>query len=555
VNGSLAFGLGAVAEYICPMRRFWAVFLFLLLYSLGLNAEQYPLDQSSPQHAVHLHFYALSEDHYTPSRVHGLFPGKPAKEAERLAIQLKQIFDSKGLFLDMEKVPNAPDFLDSLSGKHKYVLHKTYPEVFLVKEGNRWVYGASAQQAIPSIHSAVFHFGTDALMNWMPGDQTGSFLGLKAWQWIGIGVLLLLAFLLHKLFTFVLEHLVRILIKSPVVPKPVRLAVHKAAIPFSYFLLLQVLEFFIPVLQLQVAVSQILFTGFHVAEPIFLTLTLYRIVDVVSIFMERRAAKTDTTLDDQLVPLVRKMAKVVVVIIGIVWVLSSLDFNVTALVAGVSIGGLAFALAAQDTIKNMFGSLMIFIDKPFQVGDWIQADGLDGTVEEVGFRSTRVRTFANSVTYVPNGKVADMIVNNMGMRNYRRFNTHIAVTYDTAPHVLEVFVEGLKGIVLNHPQTWKDTYEIHVNNMGAHSIDVLFYVFFDVPTWSEELKIRQQMILEIMRLAEYLGIRFAFPTQTLHIEEVPGQTSLTPSVPFAQEQGKEKMEAWLASYKQRVSPQ
>ena len=135
------------------------------------------------------------------------------------------------------------------------------------------------------------------------------------------------------------------------------------------------------------------------------------------VVLKRRAEKTVSTLDDQLIPLLRKFLKAVVLVLGAVWILSRLDFNVTALLAGVSLGGLAFALAAQDTLKNMFGSLLIFLDKPFQVGDWIQADSIDGTVEEVGFRSTRVRTFANSVIYVPNGKLSDMMVNNMGMRN------------------------------------------------------------------------------------------------------------------------------------------
>ena len=187
------------------------------------------------------------------------------------------------------------------------------------------------------------------------------------------------------------------------------------------------------------------------------------------------------------------------------------------------IGGLAFALAAQDTIKNFFGSLMIFIDKPFQIGDWITSSNIDGTVEEVGFRSTRIRTFRNSVISVPNGALADLTIDNNGLRQYRRFRTIIKITYDTPADVVEMYVEGLKKLLHAHPATNKENYEIHFNDLGDSSLDILFYVFFEAPTWSDELRCRQEMLLQIMKLTEHLGIEFAFPTQTMHVQSFPGK--------------------------------
>jgi MscS family membrane protein len=218
-----------------------------------------------------------------------------------------------------------------------------------------------------------------------------------------------------------------------------------------------------------------------------------------------------------------------VVIIGTLFVLSSLQINIIPLLTGLSIGGLAFALAAQDTIKNFFGSLMIFIDKPFQIGHWITSGEIDGTVEEVGFRSSRIRTFRNSVMYVPNGKLADSTIDNHGLRQYRRFFTQIAVTYDTPPHVMEEFIIGLRKIVEKHPDTRKDYYNIYFNDLASFSLNIMFYIFFQVPDWPAELKARHEVLLEIMKLAEKLGINFAFPTQTLHMENFPGQPSLSPS--------------------------
>jgi MscS family membrane protein len=129
---------------------------------------------------------------------------------------------------------------------------------------------------------------------------------------------------------------------------------------------------------------------------------------------------------------------------------------------------------------------------------------------------------------VPNGRLADLTIDNHGLRVFRRFNTHIAVTYDTAPETISAFVEGLRKIVADHSHTRKDFYEVHLNEMGSASLNILFYIFFEVPTWSEELTCRHEVLLEILRLAVAMEVRFAFPTQTLHMETFPGQPSLTP---------------------------
>ena len=212
-----------------------------------------------------------------------------------------------------------------------------------------------------------------------------------------------------------------------------------------------------------------------------------------------------------MIPLARKSMKIVAVVFGGIFILQSMDISVTPLLAGVSIGGLAFALAAQDTVKNLFGSLTIFTDQPFEVGDWIVFDGTEGTVIEVGLRSTRVRTFYDSIISIPNGKLADIKIDNMGKRDYRRYATKIHLTYDTPAEKLEAYVEGLKKINMEHPVTRKENYQIHVNEISDRSIDVLLYIFFEVPDWTKELEARQDVILKAKQLAESLDIRFAYP--------------------------------------------
>ena len=246
-------------------------------------------------------------------------------------------------------------------------------------------------------------------------------------------------------------------------------------------------------------------------------------------YFGKLATKTESTLDDQLVPLLRKTLKAFVIIIGTLFILrDGLNLDIIPFLTGLSIGGVAIALAAQDTIKNFFGSVMIFIDKPFQVGDWITSGDIDGTVEEVGFRSTRVRTFRNSLMYVPNGKIADATLDNHGLRQYRRFFTTLTLTYDTPPVLIEEFVKGLREIVLAHPHTRKDMYHIYFNNLSSYSQDIMFYIFFEVPTWGEELACRHDVLVQTVKLANTLGVRFAFPTQTLHMESFPEKKGLVP---------------------------
>src|SRR5690606_24921192 len=144
--------------------------------------------------------------------------------------------------------------------------------------------------------------------------------------------------------------------------------------------------------------------------------------------MATKAESTDSKLDDQLVPLLRKAMKIFVVLVGALFLLQNLDVNVASLVAGLGIGGVAVALAAKDTIANFFGSLMIFIDRPFQIGDWVKIGETEGIVEVVGFRSTRVRTFYNSLVTVPNAHFTEAAIDNLGMREYRRTSTVLNLT-------------------------------------------------------------------------------------------------------------------------------
>lgn len=504
------------------------------IYNNGEKIVNENLDLSTPAATISTHLANLQPENYHPEiAALTIFPdeGLNLKTRIRLVRQLKQILDAKNLFIVTGPESKKPDYKRTVQGEgkvSKYILHEDLPEVYLEKfsDGN-WYYSQETVSKIPGWYDDAFPMGLGTLITLLPPTSSTTFFGLALWQYIGLLGLVLLAFVFHKVLTYFIGTVFMRVLKRFKKAAIARAVVKPISTPLSLFVVFYLLTVLIPVLQLPITFSKYLMLFLHIAQPIYVIMMLYRLVDFFGEYMESLAEKTEGTLDDQLVPLLRKALRVFVVIIGIVWVLQVMNFDITTLLAGISIGGLAFALAAQDTIKNLFGSFTIFVDKPFQMGDWINGSGFDGTVEEVGFRTTRIRTFYNSVISIPNGKLADMAIDNYGMRVYRRYMTYIGVQYDTPPDLIRAFVEGLKKIVENHPATRKEGNHIYVNQFSASSIDILFYIFFKVPDWGKELEGREDIILSIIELAEELGVQFAFPTQTLHVENLPGQPSLS----------------------------
>lgn len=512
-------------------------FIFFLIIMMGFSfrvaGEQSGKknDQpklSSPYQTIYTHLANLQEDNYKPSVAAQTINAKDPANAGKLAVQLKQILDGKGLYVNLDKLPRNPNYYDSTTEQHKYVLFKEYPSIYVEKTGGKWLYSGETARAIPGLFKEVFPFGTHRLVELVPKIGQKKILGLAIWKHIGILIIIFISFLGYKLFTWIFNFFIFRSLKKFLTLKESARFVRSISKSLSFLLVLILINITIPILQLPPKVSHYLFLSLKALLPFFVMLILYRAVDILSTYLESIAEKTESTLDDQLVPLVRKSLKIFVVVIGILFILQNLEFNITALLAGLSIGGLALALAAQESLKNLFGSLMIFIDRPFQVGDYIIAPGLEGMVEEVGFRSTRIRSFYKSLVSIPNGKLSDMTIDNMGLRQYRRLLTKVAITYDTPPDLIEAFIEGIRKLIKEHPQTWKEYYHVRFYEMDNSSLNILVYCFFDVPDWTGELEAREEILLSITRLAEDLGVRFAFPTSTIHVEEFPGEKSLTP---------------------------
>ncbi len=245
--------------------------------------------------------------------------------------------------------------------------------------------------------------------------------------------------------------------------------------------------------------------------------TAFAVIDVAAKYLARQALRTDTKFDDLLVPLVSKSLKILATCVAILAAAQTYDLPVLGLVGGLGIGGAALAFASKDAVANFFGSVTVLFDRPFEVGDWIVTSGAEGTVEAVGFRSTRIRTFYNSLITLPNSHLTIAAVDNMGRRRYRRIKTTLGVQYDTTPDQLEAFCEGIRELILSHPNTRKDYFHVYFNDFGPSSLDIMLYCFVQCPDWGSELQSRHRLFADIIRLAEKLDVQFAFPTRTLHM--------------------------------------
>jgi MscS family membrane protein len=248
---------------------------------------------------------------------------------------------------------------------------------------------------------------------------------------------------------------------------------------------------------------------------------LYRLVDLLAAHFKALAARTESRVDDILIPLIRRAVKIVVLVFMVLFVAQNLNVDITSLLAGLGIGGIAFALAAKDTVENLFGSVTVLVDRPFQVGDWVVIGDHEGTVEEIGFRSMRLRTFYNSRITIPNSLLVKSAVDNLGERRYRRVKCMIGVQYDTSPEKVEAFCEGIRELIRRHPYTRKDYYMVYFNAFADSSLNILLYAFHETPDWATELRERHRLFVDIVRLAGRLGVEFAFPTRTLHLASAP----------------------------------
>ncbi len=502
---------------------FW---ILLIVISVDIQAFQNTVQTaegflSTPRRAIHSFVHWQQQGHENYDRV--ILPFKNVDgdndTKKELAKQLLRVLDARGLLVEYDKIPDSPAYVDSLSGLNQYILFNQLPEVYVTKIGDEWLFSEATIEQIPSLYRSTFSSFIEAILDQLPPWAETKWLGIALWQYFALFLWILVGLILRRIFEYVLDNYIRRLTTRTKFTWDDDL-LDGVERPVGFIFLMVFFALTYTNLRFPVTINLYISNILEIAISAGVVWVFYNLSGVFAKYLTVITSRTENKLDDQLVPLIRKSLRFFVVTMGVILILQNNGYNVASLIAGLGIGGLAVALAARDTLANFFGSITIFLDRPFRIGDWIKIGNVEGIVEEVGFRSTRIRTFYNSLVSVPNSNVSTSDIDNYGMRQFRRLKTVLNLTYSTSPEQMEAFVEGIKAIVKANKNFRQDFYEVHFNSFGSHSLDVLVYVFFKVPDWSSELQQRHNFLLEVLRLSKEVGVEFAFPTQTLHVDSV-----------------------------------
>lgn len=442
---------------------------------------------------------------------------------EELAYSLSSIIE-RSKTVNLSLVSADPEGKKYIFGRY------SQGNVEIVKQvDGRWLFSQETIGAIPGILEGLIDkpakYGAKdpkfslplyiKIRSQMPEALKGGFL-LEHWQWLGIFIVIIVGLIIDKVVAWFLNR--NIIIWQKKNPSYSRLD-STVLRPLGLMAMAIVWWVGLGMFGLPDPVLIILSVAVKLLVSISTVWSAFRLVDILDSLMIKKAKQTGNRFDDLLVPMISKSLKVFVLVIGIISSADNLNMDVSSLLAGLGIGGLAFALAAKDLLGNFFGSLTVLLDRPFQIGDWVVIGDVEGTVEEVGFRSTRVRTFYNSLITLPNAALTTSTVDNMGSRRFRRMKTMLGLTYDTAPEKIDAFCEGIRSLVQLHPYMRKDYYQVYFNQYNAASLDILVYVFWETPDWNTELRERHRFLLDILRLAKQLDVEFAYPTQTLYLKQ------------------------------------
>ena len=512
------------------------IFLWFLLVLpvFAVAQDTIRVDISNPHATVYTHLYFLQSDSFEPEKAAKTILGLSEELAIKKAIKIKQVLDGKGLYVDVNRIPTNANYKDSIgyTSYSRYVLFpQRMPQIYVEKIEGNWYYSSETVSKIENLYKEVYPWYVQKIQSLIPISGHNKMIGVELWQLVGLVLVIVLAYLLFllikRLAFFILRRMQQKITKNTNLE--INEVLKKLAHPISLLVTVAFLAKVFPSLQFGLDINHWVLLGLNIAETIFWIYVFLKLVQVVMYIYGIFAEKSHGRLDDQLVPILDSFFTGLVIVIGVFRLLILFGVDATTMLAGATIGGLAVALASQDTVKNLIGTIMIFLDKPFHIEDWIEAGEVVGTVEKVGFRSTSVRAADTSVYQIPNSKLSEIIINNKGLRLFRRYNTNLGLRYDTPPELIEAFVKGVRALIIAHPETRSDSYNVEFSGFGDSALLVMVNVYFKSLAWGTEQSSKHRLHMAIVKLAKALGVDFAFPSSTVMIENFPEKKGFNPN--------------------------
>ncbi|WP_442599972.1 mechanosensitive ion channel family protein [Neobacillus sp. D3-1R] len=227
--------------------------------------------------------------------------------------------------------------------------------------------------------------------------------------------------------------------------------------------------------------------------------------------------KMKNKIDLILLPFISRTIRVIIIAISISIIGQEFDYDVNGLVAGLGLGGLAFALAAKEAVGNLIGGIVIVTEKPFSIGEWILTPSVEGTVEDINFRSTKIRTFSQALVTVPNSTLANEPITNWSRMGKRRITFHLGLNYKTTKEQIQTVVYRIEQMLSNHEDIHPDTIMVAFDHYNDSSLDILIYFFTNTTVWADHVKIKHAINLQIMGILEDEGVEVAFPSRTIYV--------------------------------------
>lgn len=470
-------------------------------------------------------------------------PATVDESSRRLMIQLKEVLDR----IDLPPIEAIPDTQMMAKSEFKYwTIPNTEIRLQRVEKGERageYLFTPDTLRRLPEFYAKVKHLPhkTHASVGWYdfatysptgialilhkivpprwfltaPNQQPvrATFLDQPIWRWFSIVIVLGAGFIFVTLcfrLSRYWNNKANFSGQWANILRPISLVI---VAPVAALILGEVLR-------ISGGVYEFMMLSLWTLFYLSLTWTIWAIGGSIATSVITQEHLLPSSIDSQLIRLVVRLITFILAIAILIAGADRIGLPAYSVLAGLGVGGLAVALAAQQTIANLIGSLIIMVEKPFKVGDSIKLIGTEGVVESVGFRSTRIRTLYNSLVTIPSSQIISSTIDNMELREYRQIKIDLNLTYDTPIEKIKAFIEGVKQIIEAHPDTRKDNAQIFFYRFGSHSLDILVNFFINVPSRTDELTEQQRIFLDILRLAEIIDVQFAFPTQTLHITDL-----------------------------------
>ncbi len=514
----------ALAVMVLPASSVWA----------EERVQEVPPSPESPRGSLWAYFDATRAGRWDEAARYLALSGSQRADGAELAKRLKGVIDANH-WIDLETLSDEPSgrLDDHLPAELETVgevqFGKRSEMLRLVRrhddKGNYWAFSSSTvariddwYEALPDrrLRDAVESLGIEALI------RTGPF-ELLWWQWLVLPVVLAVAWLVGKVLGR-LSGTVLGVVASRLLHLESRRFVAFAAIPLAVIWAAALVGAASSHLVLTEPAQRFVDGGIAAAMILAMFWLLWRSARAfVDLALQSNWAANRASARS-LIVVGGNLARGLILVIAVLAMLGALGYPVGTMLAGLGIGGVALAFGAQKTLENLFGSVALAIDQPFRVGDFVQVDNLLGTVEDIGLRSTRIRTLDRTLVSFPNGKLADQRLESFDARDRMRLSATLGLEYGATREQLLNVLAGLRSVLSRHPAIWPDPIVVSFLGFGESSLDIEVMAWFQVPTWDAFRRCREEVLLDFMSVVEQAGCSFAFPTRTVHVVSPEGRS-------------------------------